>query len=336
MSTGNEPIERALAFLAARQAPSGRIPVHVGRPVPGEEPVDDGSLFATAIAARALASCDGPVAASIRRRAAEFLRSEMEPEGVWRHWTREHREYHRLPVDLDDTALNSAVLRHEGLPFPENLDLLLRNRDSAGRFYTWLILRWPPRAGRAWRIFVRRARRPFHARALWRMTAAAPGDVDAVVNANVLTYLGDGTHAAPVADYLLSVMRSGNLRAADKWYRSEMVLVHSVARCVRAGIRSLDAAPALIRERVAAATRDTGQVGTGPVDTALGASALVALGDEAREVRPALDYLLRTQRDDGSWPAEPVYFAGPRTDWPVPRWGSAELTTALCVEALSN
>jgi hypothetical protein len=334
-SGSTEAVTKSLEFLAARQRPSGRFPIQVGLRRAAGDTEDDPSLFATSLVAHALGYCDEPAAHTMLHRATRHLRDQMEAPGVWRHWTADHPQFHALPADLDDTAGVSAVLRREGVEFPDNTDLCLANRDGSGLFYTWLVPRWPPpRPGLGlWRLFLRRALRPLHARMFWR-TSAAPDDVDAIVNANVLHYLGDGPHAPPVVHHLLGILRRGEEDRSDNWYRSPFVFYYAVARCAAIGVSGLAEAGTETCERIVAAANEDGRIGSGPADTALAVSALAQWGAGEDERARAVAYLEATQAPDGSWPAEPIYFGGPRHHPEVPSWGSDELTTALCLEAL--
>ena len=162
-------LARALAFLRRRQDASGEFPVRMWRE--GEDPsagVADHTLFTTACVLYALRHAGAGQADDIARAAVRFLIKEMRPPGVWSYWTTDSGK--RIDPDLDDTALISVLLRrhHPHIALGTNVEAILSARDEAGLFRTWL--RGPDR----------------------------PNDVDAVVNANVVLYLGErpGTEAA--------------------------------------------------------------------------------------------------------------------------------------------
>ena len=290
----------------------------------------DPSIFPTAIAALALADVNG--AEDITHRALDHLAREMEPNGLWRHWPAGHPSRDDLPPDLDDTALASAALEGAGRVLPDNRAVILANRDRRGRFYTWItprLRRTPP----SQRPIVRaQLARPARTLLFFNQTSAAVNDVDAVVNANVVHYLGpvEGTEGAVA--YLCDVLRSGTEASCDKWYPNPFMAWYAFARAL-AGVDRV--ACFLIERQLAAATPRT------VLDVALGASALVASGRVPDD--DAVDALLREQRTDGSWRRVSLYFGGrvrlrdgtfatPHPD--TPHWGSEELTTALCLEAL--
>lgn len=301
-------------------------------PEPGEP---DPSLFPTVFIARALAACgDRDGAPAMLARALAYLRTHMEAPGVWRHWTDEHPQFAALPVDLDDTACISSVLSRNGVAVPGNASLLLANRDEHGLFRTWLIPRWPaPRHAGYWRVAARRWRMPLHARGFWR-TSAEPGDVDMVVNAHVLHHLGDGPHAEPVVARLIDVVRRGEEDRCDKWYRSAFLFHASLARCIRVGVTGLRVVREEACSRIVDGVRQDGSVGDGSADAAFAVMALADWDAASDERAQMCAHLGAVQATDGSWPAEPVYYGGPRHHPAVPAWGSRELTTGLCLEAL--
>lgn len=344
MSTGTEPatsaVARGLAFLAARQLPNGGFSLRYGFDVASDDTVaDDHALFGTVLIAGSLSACGDPAAEPMLDRAVARLHSLMEPGGVWRHWAPEEPRHHVVAPDADDTACISVLLRERGIPFPDNRPILLACRDWYGRFYTWFLfrwlLRWPPRREpRLALIGLKRWRHPFAARTLWTTTPADPPDVDAVVNANVLRYLGDGPWAPVVVEWLVDVFRRRVDHASDKWYRGTCTFAWAVARAAKAGVRGLDAIRDETGERLAGMQAEDGRIGEGALETALAICALSDWDVRPRERAAACAFLEATQAADGSWPAAPMYYAGPKLE--LPRWGSRELTTGFCVEALAR
>lgn len=302
----SEALDRAVAFLERSQLPSGEL-----RVLAGGKP--DPSVFPTALAAHALSFA--PQAAHVRDRALDFLLREMEPRGLWKHWTREHPHHHQLPPDLDDTSCASAALTRAGRTFPDNRALLLRNRNRRGHFYTW-------------KLTLTQLRHPLVAFAFFTKTSAKPFDVDAVVNANALHYLGD---APEVVAHLMRVLRENREAHCDKWYENPFAIWYFFSRALQ------DKAPEageLIVKKIATAR---------PSNALEHALAICALRywNRAADVAP----LVALQLESGAWPAAPLYhggrarrrdgtFAAPHPD--TPHWGSEELTTAFSVEALAR
>ncbi|MEA2568302.1 MAG: hypothetical protein QOI24_303 [Acidobacteriota bacterium] len=306
-------LARAIAFLERSQLPSGEIPVGAFR---AGHSARDPSVFPTAIAAHSLSFA--PDARVVRERALDFLAAEMDRRGVWRHWSREHPHHRLIPPDADDTSCATAALRAVGRAVPDNVPLLLANRDRRGLFRTWLLSR----------------EQLAHPLATWfffRRTSAKPFDVDAVVNANVLFALGDRAETRPVVDHLLRVLRANEETSCDKWYEQPFAVWYFFSRALRA---IAPEAGDLITARIAAATP------ANALESALAACALLDWN-----VTPDLAPLLDAQLPSGAWPRAGLYhggrkrlsanaFAPPHPD--TPWWGSEELTTSFSIEALTR
>ena len=334
MSTGIET-ERALAFLAARQHPSGQFGVLMGSDLsdPSAEAWPDSTPFPTALIVHSLGFSDSGTAAGMIGRAVGFLRDQMEPGGVWRYWTGEHEQHLTIPPDLDDTACVAQVLHCHGVRTIDQRSLLLANRDHEGLFYTWITPRWnpPPAHGGFWRVALRRYRTPVRSRMFWRLTESARDDVDGVVNANVLFYLGESAQTAPIVTHLIDVIRRRDEARCDKWHLNPFTFHYMVARCFAAGVESLRQVRDEAIERIVAAANADGSIGTSVLDTALAACALHSWSADDGTAERAGAHLRSTQRADGGWPVVAMYWGGPKRYF---GWGSEELTTGYCLEAL--
>jgi hypothetical protein len=306
----DDSVRRAVAFLEGAQLPSGELPVLLS----GQR--DHPTLFPTAVAAYSLAFV--PRAAAVRERALDFLEREMEPRGVWQHRARAHPAYDGLVGDADDTACAAAALVRAGRDVPDVAKILLANRTSDGRFRTWLPAAADLRRPKAlWQLFVRGTA---------RLT-----DVDAVVNANVLHFLGRHDDHAAVVAWLLAILREDRETDCDKWYDNPFAVWYFFARALAP---VSDEARALLARKLQAATPGTA------LDRALAASALAWCGIPA-----PIEPLLELQTPQGSWPAAPLYNGGRarrRDGTFVPgsgnsmMWGSEELTTSFALEALGR
>lgn len=256
----------------------------------------------------------------MRDRALDFLLAEMQPRGLWKHWTRAHPFHHQLPPDLDDTSCASAALALAGRTFPDNRPLLLRNRDRRGLFRTW-------------KLTLAQLRHPLVSYAFFTKTSARPFDVDAVVNANALYYLGlhDPDDLPEVSRHLVRVLREDLEAHCDKWYENSFAIWYFFSRALQ---RRAPEAGELIVKKIAAMKP------VGALDRALAVCALRDWNQPA-DVAP----LLAQQLASGAWPAAPLYHGGrarrrdgsfvpPHPD--TPHWGSEELTTAFCIEALAR
>ncbi len=335
----NDALNRGLQFLVDHQLPSGQFPIQVTPRKPDARASDDFSNFATAHVLYSLSFFPADEVRNMLEPALTFLKREMSDSGLWRFWTHDavrngRSRFNFIPADLDDTASHAWALKHYGVPFPDNRRLLLHNRDDQGRFYTWMIPRLAaPLDPGYWTAMVKEITFP-RMFLFWRISPAARNDVDSVVNANAVLYLGECSATAPVIRWLAQIVEEGREQGSDKWYHDLFTINYAVSRCHHAGVSGLGHLKSPVSSRINAEQKADGSIGDTPLHTALALNTLwnYEVSVDLPWVRSALAYLIDQQAPDGSWPSAPYYFGGPG-----PRrasWGSRELTTALCLEAL--
>jgi hypothetical protein len=204
---------------------------------------------------------------------------------------------------------------------PGNRRLLLANRDPRGLFFSWISVRarWVPNAA-WWTISLKHLLlHPFPSIAFYYVTPSERDDVDAVVNSNTLFYLGRSPDTEPVVSLLTRVLAEERETSCDKWYDSPFVVWYFFSRVLRS---SGEDAGALILRRLASTAPET------PLHHAL--AICVQLDWNERPHDDAIRALLDAQLPSGGWPLAPFYKGG------RVRWGSEELTTGFCLEALSR
>ena len=324
-------LKRAREFLVAAQLPSGELPVEqtlrdaAGQPV-GEQ--SESSPFITSFAALGLCADSSRASRDIRDRAVAFVESQREWPDVWRFWGRGAP----LPADLDTTSVCHTLLSRHGRPARPIAWLYRRNRDRTGRFRTWLTpgnirtlhpLYWLLMLGEL---------RPSRAILVWRRTAAHRRDRDVVVNANVVTFLGDVPDTDGSIRWILDTVHSGEEETRDKWYRDREVLYLAVGRANARGVHRFAELAELIVERVSERMSASGHIAEDAIRTAMAASALLHLGRHDAVVERAVRWLVASQETDGGWPSAPLHYGSPVGG---SSWGSRAVTTSLVVEALA-
>lgn len=339
MKEAQNAIYQGLQFLASRQLPSGQFPIQAtSHYKPGAPVADDSSPFATSHIAHSLGFLAPADVQPMLGCALSYLRREMSRSGLWRYWNRDavwdgRRIHSFIPADLDDTASHSWLLRRHGIDFPDNRHLFLLNRDTLGRFFTWFVPRACATADlRYWRAVLGEVT-VARLTVFWRTTEASYNDVDAVVNANALLYLGEMPETKPVVQWLARIVEEGREAESDKWYRDIFTFHYALSRCHHAGIGGFAHLREQIRDRLASEVHANGSVGENPMHTALALNTLCNLGIDASFRKSAVSHLLATQAEDGSWPSAPYYYGGPKK---LVSWGSRELSTGLCLEALAR
>ena len=297
---------RALEYLAQVQRSDGEFPSSWHRdPLLLTPGVPDGSTFVTSFVLYALAMVKGDAAAApLARRAAAFLLRERRPGGLWLYTAR--RNPFPVEPDLDDTCCAAFALRCSGLgDAVEARDTILSNRTPEGRFLTWV------------------------------RSADALNDVDSVVNANVLLYLGEREETRPVVEWLNTVLLSAAEDETTWYYLDPLALQYAASRAFAHGCVGLAASREAVVARVLERQAADGSFGD-ELHTALALCTLANYGHATHRTTAAITWLLSLQGRDGSWPRR-AFYAGPGP--PCPHrvwWGAESLTTCLCLEALAK
>jgi hypothetical protein len=299
----SEARQRAIAFLERAQNPDGSFPAELCRPAEGNCRTSPTTVFTSAMVLYALRGVRDPQAQAVFRKGTAFLEREERPGGLWRFYGKAPSAPD-LSADSDDTALASFLLAGTGKA-ASNRDRFAANRDEGGRFYTWF-------------------RNP-----------GEKNDVDSVVNANVLLYLGDGPTTETACRWLASLVREGKEAGSIPYYVHATDLYYALARAYAHGAGCLEPAMPVLRERVIGLVGPDGSVGGNVQHTLLAALALSYAGCLGPELEAMRAFVVGSQEAEGSFAASFI-FAGPEP--PSPRstfWRSAAVTTALAVELLS-
>lgn len=268
--------------------------------------VVDSSTFVTSCILYSLSFLNDPVLTTLKRTALEFLVKQMKAPGLWKYFT---SSYHILiDPDLDDTACASFLLKdiHPDIRQGRNVDIILGARDEQGLFFTWL--------------------QEKHKR----------NDIDSVVNANVLLYLGDREETRAVSDYLNTIIAEGREAGTYYYYLDDLALHYAVSRAYWHGVNSLEPAKGPIVSTALARQRGDGSFGS-ELLTAMAICCLLNYSSgNSDALSRGVEHLMDTQRGDGSWPRI-AYYAGRLPPEPYTVWyGSEELTTGFCLEALAR
>jgi hypothetical protein len=331
-----QAISRGIDFLYSAQMPSGAFPMFVApHPLLQENCQLDHSTFPTAQISYCLDFTKSEKAGEMLQKAIRFFLDTMQKGGVWRY-TCGPADY--LPPDVDDTACISFLLRRHGISFPDNTGVMLGNRDSRGLFYTWIV----PRLTRTthmsyWRVALRQLlKRRWLLYYFPKLTESRSDDFDPVINANVLHYLGERPETLPIIRHLIQITEEQTEETCDKYYASRFTFYYFLSRNHAAGIRAFGPLRDTIVGRIKSYAHPDGSIGSHILHTALAACALMDWQDwedHSRVLNGAIEAILRGQHPSGGWQKFPFYFSGPVKKL---AWGSEELTTGFCLEALSR
>lgn len=316
----------AIEFLHRSQLPHGEFKTYASSdPAMRDALCFDSSPFVTSFVVHAIGFAGGPLVEDMTKRALRFLQAEMEGPGLWRYWSSRNRQHKLLPPDLDDTCCVSFVLKRHHRPLPPNRAILLANRSQEGMFHTWLVPRASSPSGQeAWAGYA------VNPEALLLVYASGMADdIDPVANANALLYLGEGDDTEGIVRYLVDLILQGKEDSCSAFYPDRLSLYYMISRAYSHGAGSLACTGTPVTESILGMQLDDGSFG-GPLLTALAVCTLLNYGTGRAAMQKAAEYLLGAQRADGAWPRAPMFLG------PAPYYGSEELTTALCVEALAR
>jgi cytochrome P450 len=300
-------ISHAIDYLYRRQLPTGEFSILVSRdPTMQGDLAVDSSPSVAAIVTYCTRFVEDLRVSQIRRKALSFFVREMELPGVWRFWT--SRSPKRIDPDLDDTSWISFLLKrhHPYIALGSNVQVLLSNRDERGLFYTWI------------------------------RKAGERNDVDSVVNANVLLYLGPRSETRIVCDYLNRLVLWDREANSFWYYPDNFALYYAMSRAFFNGVCELGKAAEAILDKVLVRQQDDGSFGS-DINTAYAACTMLNFGlSDHLALDRAVRHMLSRQEPDGAWSLVAAC-TGPEPPEPASVWwGSKELTTAFSLEALAR
>jgi len=333
-STVDESILKGASYLRQHQFPNGEFCCYIGNEDSMKDTVPDANIFPTSLICYSLLSLAHlPDVDQVLQLSASFLQYQSMRAGVWNNFTMAHKYFKICPADVDNTACASIVLQGLKREYTANENILLLNRHRSGLFYTWYTLR-PNKVWNKdyWLLLLRELRFPVSSYIFWTKNEARKKDIDGAVNANVLFYLGLKDTTLPIINFMLDIIKHGKEDDCDKWYRNPFTIYYFFSRALHSGIGPLEPIRKPIIERIIDTVQDDSSFGNGVLDTALGIISLIKLGYRGELLKGATSYLLSRQSEYGEWPRWALYYGGSKK---LQNYGSEELTTGFCLEALS-
>jgi hypothetical protein len=334
----DKSIEQGVNYLHDHQLPNGEFLFYMsGDDAMQSWNLPESSVFPASLIGNCLLSLrnQGKVD-EILLSTAHFLHYQMDKGGTWNHHTIINRFRKVCPQDLDDTSCVSHFLREMSFDFPmqTNQKLILDNRRNDGLFYTWLIFRWRPNKNLLyWHYAAKELKYLFKSLVFWYQFECTRYDVDAVVNANILYYLGKRKETQPIIPYLIDVIKEFKENDCDKWYRKDLTVYYFISRNFSNGIIELEEVRSQIIDRILLKFNENNGFGDSSLDTALAISSLINLKYKGKEIINGINFITETQNNNGSWKRRAFYYTGPKKE---SCYGSEELTTAFCLEALAK
>ena len=289
----NKSINKAIDFLYENQLDYGEFKTYACSDEEMKNCYFDSSPFITTFVLYSTKDIKNEKTEIMKNKAINFLLSEQEPGGIWRYWSSKNEKHLELNPDLDDTSTISFILKLYNISFEDNIDIIKKNRNNENLFNTWINKK--------------------------------DNDVDCVVNANVLLYLGQND--APVCSYINNAIIS-NI-SCSLYYPSKLSLFYMVSRASLYNITCFKYSKETIITSTLALQKQDGPFGN-DLDTAFALNTLLNLNYQGSEIVYGVESLLKNQAADGSW--NPYsFFIGP-----APYYGSRELTTSISIEAMQK
>jgi hypothetical protein len=328
-----QAINNGIKYLHEHQLPNGEFMCYCSPDDAMQQYcVPDSTVFPTSLIISCLLPLkDNEKVKAICSASVNFLTYQMMRGAVWNYFSRWNPLFKFLPADTDDTAYASFVLRSLNADFPDNRGVLLSNRNSKGLFYTWYITRNISQLfGKYKMVHLREFKYPINSMKFWFINEAQRNDIDPVVNANILNYLGYDNDTKSIVPFLLETLNKGQESERDKWYRDPIAFYYFFSRNY-ASVKELEPGREIIIDRIFKFFQEDGMVGNSILSSAMALTALVNLGHNDNRMEIMVNYLLTLQHNVGNWDRYIFYYSGPSKER---GWGSEEITTAQCVEAL--
>lgn len=333
-SITEQSIKKGVKYLYDHQYPNGEFCCYIGEDDEMKMCIPHSNVFPTSLISQSIMQLRHlPEVNEILEMTGAFLQYQAMRAGVWNNFTILNPLFPICPPDVDNTACASKVLQALDKKYQPNEEILLANRNKSGLFYTWFTFR-PSLVPIKdfWLLNLRALKRPVSYLLFWRKTEAGRYDIDAAVNANVLFYLGLNKNTAPIVPYLLEIINREKEGDCDLWYRNPFTIYYFISRNYNAGIQQLEPAKEKMIQRVLNTVNDEGAFGNGVLDTALGIITLINCSYYSSALDTAVRYLINQQQSSGGWIRWAVYYGGPKKRL---SYGSEEMTTGFCLEALS-
>lgn len=314
----------AIEFFYHNQLEHGEFRTYAaGNEAMDDSCVLDSSPFTTSFVLYSLGFYDDLRIQEITARGINFLRSEMEGKGVWRYWSSYNALHKILPPDLDDTCCISFVLKQHRLTLT-NREIILANKNRDGLFYTWLAPRadMPPKLMNEIQRVTKADSLP-----LFSLNGTLE-NVDCAVNANVLLYLGECREVQAVIPYIKRSVASQGLPDTS-YYADSLAFYYLLSRAYLNGVTSLGETRRTVLDSMLSRKSPDGSFGN-ELSTALAVCTWLNFSEPRHQLDDSIAYLIRTQSKGGFWKKIPMWLG------PAPYYGSEELTTAFCLEALAR
>lgn len=331
-----QSIDKGVRYLNEHQYPNGEFCCYYSPDDAMQKwSVPDSTVFPTAIINTCLLSVKHNFEVkNIFKKSIPFFQYQMMRGGVMNYFTKWHPLFPLVPPDIDDTIFVHLFLKSQNVVCPDPSSLFLANRAKNGLFYTWFTLRPNNTYNKDyWLILLREFKNPIKSLFFWKRNDCKRSDIDAVVNSNALLYFKDKNIRKPIINYLLKIIEEEKETKCDSWYQNPFTLYYSLSNNIKNGVNELMSVCGPIIKWIKGNVNNDGSIGISALDTAFSITILLNFNCEEEIIDNAVLFLLKSQGETGEWPRQIFFYSGPKK---AVGWGSEELTTGFCIEALAK
>ena len=321
----NESTYKGLEFLYKNQLPYGEFKTYISPDKSMDTQCEYiSTTYITTFILYSISFIDDLRVKEINNKGIKFLLDEMEPGGIWRFFTVnrslkytagslvKYTENGIVP-DLDDTACISFCLNVNQTGTVSNQQYFIDNRDENGLYYTWLMNIHP--------------RCEYNNNTFYMVPSK--NDICVGVNSNVLLYLGENSYTSGVCEYINRIISQNELDSNITYFPDKITVYYLISRAYFNGVKSLTRSRDLILNDLIKFQNTDGSFGNN-LTTSLAACTLLNFDYFSDSLIQSISNILASQNPDGSWRKARFCDGG------VKYYGSEELTTAICLEALAR
>ena len=316
-------IEKGLNYLHENQLPTGEFPIYLSLS-PDMSHTSNvttyfGSadiIFDTGLILHTLNIADNKntkkIVYEMKNKAIVLLLNNMERHNVWKFFGKNHY----IPPDIDDTSVLFAGLVESGVNISnESLDYMLNYRTNDDVFYVWM-------NSEEWLN---------SSNPLYNVSKFRLNEIDPNVNVNALyAYSLRKRTQNGVIKYLKDIIENGTFKNGSTYYPSPYVFTYLVTKAYSDGkVKKLKPNLGKIKEYLLKTQNPDGGWGN-DLYTALATNALINMDYKGHRLEKAIEHILNTQENNGSWDIYSIYILPERPIY----FGSQELTTSFNLEAL--
>lgn len=297
-------IEKGISFMKGNQLESGEFVTLASPTIQMNKPRVVPSVYIPTYVIHSLGFVKTiPFVDEMIRKGISFLLDQREEDNIWRFHGKTIKD---PPPDFDDTCCVLAALKDNGMTISDSIfDLLSRFKSHSGLYHTWIDE---------------------------KMNRMASRKTDGAVNANILFYSGlCGNAQQDLIMYFNEKVLNEEYQDLSMYAMSDYPVIYLITRAYcDANVTGLKTSMHWIIRHLIERQEKDGSWGN-EIESALATISLLNAGCRSKDLQRAIRNILGRQQENGGWPIGAFF-----QDFGPAYYGSQELTTAFCIEALKK